>query len=166
MTVEGPDGEKLADRVLVDLSTELLPNNCPHLKQRLLDDGSGVELTVLWDATFSHVDEQGAKVFDMRPRDCPDDCDQCGRFSAREVQWVLEDPPPTLDQRAEQLFGTSDPERIREMSQPHCMLCGMPTCECPPCPYCDGSGEYVEEHEPWAAETLGCGFCEGTGKAR
>ena len=31
------------------------------------------------------------------------------------------------------------------------------------CPACDGNGETYEEHEPWATETLGCGYCEGTG---
>lgn len=31
------------------------------------------------------------------------------------------------------------------------------------CPTCNGSGEYREEHEAWAGETLGCPDCEGTG---
>ena len=31
------------------------------------------------------------------------------------------------------------------------------------CPTCNGTGEYRDEHEAWAAETLGCPVCEGTG---
>lgn len=36
-----------------------------------------------------------------------------------------------------------------------------PDCKGNPCPKCDGTGEVAEQHEPWATEMLGCGYCHG-----